>query len=359
MDRLCVRLADKPYDIFFNDSFSDISRVLQGISAPKRLMVVTDSNVEGLYLAELCRELESGGYDVCSHTFAAGEESKTMQTILDICAAAMKNRLDRGSMLVALGGGVVGDMTGFAAAIYMRGIDFVQIPTTLLSQTDSSVGGKTGVDFGGAKNILGAFHQPRAVYINTETLKTLPPEQIVSGMGEIIKHALIRDVGFFDFLCRSRAEIQALNSAAMQKAIRRSCEIKARVVAADEKESGERKDLNFGHTIGHAVEGAMNFKLTHGECVALGMLAAAKISLLRGIIGEAELERLRRLLTDYGFKTTCPIPDAKTVTDLIAHDKKAADGRPDFILPSAVGTVFRTRDVSDEEISAALSFISE
>ena len=200
LERLFVDLGENSYDICFSDSFANLSEELNKINAPKKLLIVTDSNVEPLYAKTVNDILISEGYDSNIHVFPAGEENKGMDTILGICEACIRNNLDRKSMIIALGGGVVGDMAGFASAIYMRGISFVQIPTTLLSQSDSSVGGKTGIDFMESKNILGAFHQPELVYINVSTLKTLPPVEFVSGMGEVIKHGIIRDCEFYDFI---------------------------------------------------------------------------------------------------------------------------------------------------------------
>lgn len=200
MEKLYVDLGENSYDILFSDGFDNLPKAMESINAPKKLLIVTDSNVEQLYASEVNRIFGENGFDSAVHTFTAGEENKRMDTILGICGACVEHEMDRKSMIIALGGGVVGDMAGFAASIFLRGISFVQIPTTLLSQSDSSVGGKTGIDFMDSKNILGAFHQPKLVYINVNTLKTLPKEQFVSGMGEVIKHGIIRDSSFLSIL---------------------------------------------------------------------------------------------------------------------------------------------------------------
>ena len=293
------------------------------------------------------------------YSFPAGEENKGMDTILGICKACIDNGLDRKSMILALGGGVVGDMAGFAAAIYMRGIDFVQIPTTLLSQSDSSVGGKTGIDFMESKNILGAFHQPRLVYINVETLKTLPRREFISGMGEVIKHGIIRDAGFYKFLKENSEQVKSLETDVLIRMAKRNCEIKAEVVEQDEKENGLRAILNFGHTIGHAVESAFNFTKTHGECVGLGMAAAAYISKERGMIEDNELNDIESVLAEYGFEVKAEIDDPQRVYEFMQKDKKKTAGKLKFVLPVSIGEVMQTRDVEESEIFAAIDHISK
>lgn len=358
MDRLLVNLGERSYDIAFCDSFALLADELKKINAPEKLLIVTDTNVEKLYADEVNKILNNAGFKSCIYAFPAGEENKTMDTILGICGACIENGLDRKSMIVALGGGVVGDMAGFAAAIYMRGIDFVQIPTTLLSQSDSSVGGKTGIDFMESKNILGSFHQPRLVYINVNTLKTLPEIQFISGMGEVIKHGIIRDREFYGFIKNNPEKIKSLDSATLIEMAKRNCGIKAEVVEADEKESGLRAILNFGHTIGHAVESAMNFTMTHGECVGLGMAAVCRIAQKRGMISEGILQDIERVMTSYGFKVKENIPDAKTIYAFMQKDKKKANGKLNFVLPTAIGEVVRVLDVTEAEIFDAIEYIS-
>ena len=357
LDRLRVDLGLNSYDICFTDSFDGLAKELRAINAPEKLLIVTDSNVEGLYADELVKTLERDGYKSAVYAFPAGEENKNMESILGICRACIENGLDRKSMILALGGGVVGDMAGFSAAIYMRGIDFVQIPTTLLSQSDSSVGGKTGIDFMDSKNILGAFHQPRLVYINVSTLRTLPEREFISGMGEVIKHGVIRDNAFYAFLKKNTAEVRSLDTDVLIKMAKRNCEIKAEVVEQDEKENGLRAILNFGHTIGHAVESSFNFKKTHGECVGLGMAAAAYISKERKMISEQELEDIESVLKEYGFEIRAEIDDPSRVYDFMQKDKKKTAGKLKFVLPLRIGEVMQTRDVTESEIFAAIGHI--
>ena len=359
MDKLRVDLGERSYDICFSDSFSGLCAELRGIGAPKKLLIVTDINVERLYADEVNSGLKAAGYDTAVYAFPAGEENKNMDTILGICGACVEHGLDRRSMILALGGGVTGDMAGFAAAIYMRGIDFVQIPTTLLSQSDSSVGGKTGIDFMGGKNILGAFRQPRLVYINVDTLKTLPPEQFISGMGEVIKHGIIRDAEFYAYIKDNAALIRSLDTETLIKMAKRNCAIKAEVVERDEQEMGLRAILNFGHTIGHAVESALDFTATHGECVGLGMVAVSEIALGRGLIEQRELDDIIAVLNAYGFRTRMALPGADVIYRYMQQDKKKTDGRLKFVLPARIGAVKQVRDVTDAEIYDAINFISE
>ncbi len=358
MDRLYVNLGENSYDICFTDSFANLTEELVKINAPKKVLIVTDTNVENLYAKEVNDILTNAGYESDVYAFPAGEENKGMDAILGICGACVKNGLDRKSMIIALGGGVVGDMAGFAAAIYMRGIRFVQIPTTLLSQSDSSVGGKTGIDFMDSKNILGAFHQPALVYINVNTLKTLPPVQFVSGMGEVIKHGIIRDRNFYDFVKYNRELIKSYDTETLIKMSKRNCEIKADVVEKDERESGLRAILNFGHTIGHAVESAFDFKMTHGECVGLGMIAVSKIAKDRGMIDENALSDIINIMESYGFIVKTKLPQRDRIMEFMQKDKKKADGKLSFVLPVKIGEVIRTTDVSSHEINSAIEFIS-
>lgn len=358
MDNLHVNLGENSYNIIFGDSFENLADELKKINAPEKLLIVTDTNVEKLYANEVKTYLNNNGFDSNVYAFPAGEENKTMDTILGICGVCIENGLDRKSMIVALGGGVVGDMAGFAASIYMRGINFVQIPTTLLSQSDSSVGGKTGIDFMDSKNILGAFHQPRLVYINVNTLKTLPEIQFISGMGEVIKHGIIRDSEFYGFIKNNPDKIKALDSDTLIEMSKRNCSIKAQVVECDEKESGLRAILNFGHTIGHAIESAMNFTMTHGECVGLGMAAVSYIAKNRRLIDSDILENIIDTMLSYGFKVKLNLPDCDTIYRFMQKDKKKSNGKLNFVLPVKIGEVVRVNDVTQDEIFDAIKYIS-
>ena len=358
MEKLRVNLGENSYDIKFAADIGRLGEAMAEIGAPKKLLVVTDTNVEKLYADEVKAILADAGYDVSVYAFTAGEENKNMDSILGICGACVENKLDRKSMIVALGGGVVGDMAGFAAAIYMRGIRFVQVPTTLLSQSDSSVGGKTGIDFAESKNILGAFHQPKMVYMNVSTLKTLPKEQFISGMGEVIKHGIIQNADYFEYLLENADKIKKLDADTLIYMAKVNCSIKARVVEEDEKESGLRAILNFGHTIGHAVESAYGFAKAHGECVGLGMIAASYMALKRGMISEGQLKRIEEILSLYDFEIRVKLPDNDTVWSFMQKDKKKLEGKLKFVLPVNVGEVVQTTDVTIDEVFAALNYIA-
>lgn len=357
--RLFVDLGKNSYDIVLENSFSRLLEELEKINCSKNVLIVTDSVVSKLYEEQVRKILLSGGYDVATCVFKNGEENKNIDTILEISKALLRHNADRKSTVIALGGGVVGDMAGFAASIYMRGIDFVQIPTTLLSQTDSSVGGKTGIDFMKAKNILGAFHQPKLVYINSSVLKTLPERELISGMGEVIKHSIIRDKEFFEFLFENTENVRNLSDDILLDMIYKNCSIKASVVSMDEKENGVRADLNFGHTFGHAVESYSDFELSHGECVGLGMIAASKVSFMRKLITEEEFLKIKEILKNYRFRTKTNIKNTDDVILLMQKDKKKADGKLKFVLPVGIGKVIKTSDLCEEEIRAAFEEISE
>lgn len=359
MDKLRVDLAENSYDILFSDSFSGLADGILSVIKSKKCLIVTDSTVDKLYADEVEKRLSDGGFSTERFVFFAGEENKTIDTVLAICRACLAAKLDRKSFIVALGGGVCGDMAGFAAAVYMRGIDFVQIPTTLLSQSDSSVGGKTGVDFCGNKNFLGAFHQPKLVYINVSVLKTLPEREFISGMGEVIKHGMIADSDFFDYIGENAELIKQLKPEVMMRLCRRNCEIKASVVSADEKEQGLREILNFGHTVGHAVEVYYNFDLSHGECVGIGMYAAVLIAEKKGLIDEKLVKKLEAMLEKYGFGIHIKIKDCKELIETMKRDKKAKNGVIRFILPQKIGAVSCADDVSETEIMQALEELKD
>ena len=336
------------YNIELHNSFSGLKDSVQELAmSGKRICIVSDSNVDALYGDEVQGVLENVGVLFVSRfVFPAGEEHKTLDVIADLYEHLIQHGFDRSDVLLALGGGVTGDMTGYAAATYLRGIRFIQVPTSLLSMVDSGIGGKTGVDFRGYKNMVGAFYMPSLVYVNLSVLQTLDERQRASGMGEIIKHSLIRDKQYYDMLSENRDLIIGLQSDAVTGMIYASQKIKKQVVENDPKEKGERAHLNFGHTIGHAIEKALNFSLLHGECVALGMVAAAYISVLRGNITKEELLNLEDLIASYGLPVRFNDLCNEEIIENCFHDKKKEGNSIKFILLDSIGSCYTTMDIT-------------
>lgn len=347
------------YSIELMQDFSGLLTGLQqlGYTSEQKICIVTDSHVGELYAEEVKNLLDSAFDTVIIHTFEAGEANKNLDTVGNLYETLIQNHFDRRDLLIALGGGVVGDLTGFTAATYLRGIDFIQVPTTLLSQVDSSIGGKTGVDFLQYKNMVGAFYQPKLVYMNLATLKSLPEKQIVSGMGEIIKHGLIKDANYYDWLSAHHDEILALQPDIMEEMIYRSCNIKREVVELDPTEKGDRALLNFGHTIGHAIEKLCDFSLYHGECVGLGMVSAAYLSLQLGNISEDEFQGIINCLKSFGFATSIDGLVPEDVLFATKSDKKMVGNKVKFILLSAIGNAYIYRELSDEQILDGIRYV--
>ena len=343
------------YPIVFRKNFEDLSNQLKTLELQERkCCIVTDSNVAPIYLETVKKELEKVSDTIISIILPAGEENKTLVQIQNIYEHLIKAHFDRKDLLFALGGGVVGDMTGFAAATYLRGIDFIQIPTTLLAQVDSSIGGKTGVDFLQYKNMVGAFHQPRLVYMNVHTLDTLSDELFSCGMGEVLKHGLIRDLDYFEWLKENREKGLNLDEDALTEMIYKSCVIKKTVVENDPTEKGERAVLNMGHTVGHAVEKLKNFKLLHGQCVGVGLIAAAYLSMQRGLLTEEEYEEIRKGCHSYNLPLSVDSLNAGDVLAATKKDKKMEAGHIKFILMDGIGKSFIDKTVTDEELLQAI-----
>ncbi len=358
--RMTVNYNNKPcYDIVFEQSFDKLWEELEKTcDSQRRLCIVTDSNVEPLYLSEVKAVLEGKVKKVCSYTIPAGEENKNLDNIKEIYKFLIEEGFDRKDYLIALGGGVVGDMTGYAAATYLRGIDFIQIPTTLLAQSDSSVGGKTGVDFDGYKNMVGAFKMPRLVYMNIQTLKTLPDRQFFSGFAEVMKSALIRDEVFYTWLIDNLYEICGKEMDVLEEMVIRSCDIKRIIVEKDPTEKGDRALLNLGHTIGHAIEKYMNFEMYHGECVALGCVCAAFISWKKDYLTKDEYYEIRDMFVPFNLPISIDKLDLEKVLELTKSDKKMDAGTIRFILLKKIGKAFIDTTVTDSEILAALDEIN-
>ena len=305
------------------------------------------------------RFLEDCFETVISFVFPAGEASKTLDTVRKLYEVLIKAHFDRKDLLAALGGGVTGDLTGFAAATYLRGIDFIQIPTTLLAQVDSSIGGKTGVDFDCYKNMVGAFHQPKMVYMNLSLLKSLTEEQFACGMGEILKHGLIKDAEYYEWCINNMFEIQERELPVLHKMIETSCRIKRQVVEKDPTEKGERALLNFGHTLGHALEKQMNFTLLHGQCVAVGYLMAAYISWKRELLSTEEFFEIRDMNVGFDLPISFMGPTAEEILENTRSDKKMEHGQIKFVLLKGIGKAFVDQTVTNEEMLAAIRYFRD
>ena len=347
------------YPILWEHSFDGLQKALRDIPDlhPSRVCIVTDSTVAELYLSEVLDALDGWASVLESFVFPAGEQSKNLDTVSDLYQVLVAKHFERKDLLVALGGGVTGDLAGFAAATYLRGIDFIQVPTTLLSQVDSSVGGKTGVDFQQYKNMVGAFHQPRLVYMNMSVLRTLPEEQFVSGMGEVIKTALIRDAELFRYLDENRVLVKARNPEAMIRVIRACCEVKAAVVEEDPTEKGIRGILNYGHTLGHAVEKCSGLALLHGQCVGIGMIGASWLSMRRGGISEGTYRKICEVCLSYGLPDSVSGLSPEEIVQASKSDKKMEGGKIKFILLHQIGDAFIDKNVSDRELLDAAAVL--
>ena len=351
-----VGLGERSYPIRIGSGMlAMVGLDLQQHSIGTRYGVISDDRVAALYGKQFLRSLEDAGIQAELITFAHGEASKNLQTMATLASELASRGFDRSDALIALGGGVTGDITGFLAAIYMRGIPFIQVPTTLLAQVDSSVGGKTGVDIPEGKNLVGVFLQPRAVYIDTDVLQTLPEEELQGGLGEVIKYGVINDPDFFTFLDENRDAVIALDQEVITRLIARCCEIKAWVVEQDEREGGLRRILNYGHTIGHAVEAASDFQIIHGKAVAIGMCAAAELAVKTGCLSAEDAQTIRTLVAGYGLPVTIPASlDQEAMQRYLLSDKKTVGGRVFYVLPEAVGRVRITDEVDSEDVDAVL-----
>ena len=355
-NRLTVHEDNKPiYDIVLEDSFDGLKSELTPFNLNNRkVCIVTESNVGAIYAEELREALASICDNVFVYTFPAGEENKNLDTVKKVYEYLIINHFDRKDMLIALGGGVTGDLTGFTAATYLRGIDFIQIPTSLLAQVDSSVGGKTGVDFDSYKNMVGAFYQPKLVYINTSTLKTLTKRQFLSGMGEVVKYGLIKRADFLDWIMNHANEIIDYDHDALKHIIYISCDTKRNVVENDFKEQGERALLNMGHTLGHAIEKCVNFKLLHGECVSIGSVAASYISYKLGFLTKDELEKIKNAHMMFDLPVSQSDIDINEVLDATLSDKKMEAGSIKFIVLKGIGNGQIDKTISRELMREAL-----
>jgi 3-dehydroquinate synthase len=354
MNTLRVELGDRSYPILIGDGLLRQPNVIRQHVAARDILIVSNTTVAPLYMQPLMAGLE--GARVVETILPDGESHKSLVTVARIIDVLVANRFGRDCVVVALGGGVVGDMAGFAASCYQRGVGYVQVPTTLLAQVDSSVGGKTGVNHPGGKNLIGAFHQPTAVVADTSTLATLPVRELRAGLAEVIKYGLICDAPFFDWIEAHVAELLAGDSAALAYVIQRSCQIKAQVVGKDERERGDRAILNLGHTFGHAIESATHYtQWLHGEAIGAGLLMAAAMSNECGLIDAGPVDRLRLLLERVGLPVRIGGVTPDVALEHMRIDKKVQAGRMRLILLRAIGDSFVTADYSEQALQRTLS----
>ena len=346
------------YEIWIDSSFACLPEKVRACGLTgKKCLIVTDTNVGPLYGKEAAEKLAACGCESRIFAIPAGEVHKTLRTVETVYRALIEQKYDRSSFIAALGGGVVGDLAGFSAATYLRGIPFIQIPTTLLAQSDSSVGGKTGVDFDGYKNMVGAFAMPKLVYMNTSVLSTMEERAYLSGMGEVIKSALLGDAELYGWLKDHADAVNAGEESALELMIRRTAAIKVGIVRRDPEEHGERALLNFGHTIGHAVEKYLKFAMQHGCCVALGLVAASKISTDRGLITEEELHDIEKTCGLYGLPLRAEGIDAQEVLRFTKSDKKMQAGKIKFILLKEIGKAVIDTSLSDDDLLEGINEI--
>lgn len=361
MNDLTVHRDEKPiYNIVYSDNFSRLPKLIDELGyGNRKICVVSESNVASLYLDAILLSINECCLQAVSFVFPEGEQSKNLDVVKKLYEKLITEHFDRNDLLIALGGGVVGDLTGFTAATYLRGIDFIQIPTSLLSQVDSSIGGKTGVDFDSYKNMVGAFHMPKLVYMNINVLKTLNKRQFNSGMGEIIKHGIIKDYDYFTWLNDNSSLIKAGNPDVLGEMIRRSCIVKKNVVENDPTEKGERALLNFGHTLGHAIEKYMNFELLHGECVFIGIILATIISYNKGNISKNDMDLVINAVKEYDIPKLPEDIDADSIISYTKNDKKVSGDKIKFILINRIGEAYIDMDVSDEDMRASIKYLMQ
>lgn len=363
LDQLTVPLGDRSYDILIGRGLmAQAGERIRAVARGRKAFVVTDENVAPHYLTPMLDSLSDAGFTCHKAILPPGEQAKSMHHLGSLLDAMLEARCERSTMIVALGGGVIGDLAGFAASILLRGVDFVQVPTTLLSQVDSSVGGKTGINVRQGKNLVGSFHQPRLVLIDTDSLSTLPRRELLAGYAEVLKYGLIDDVPFWDWLDSGHGKgVIGLEPDTVARAIHTSCTAKARVVAADEREGGVRALLNLGHTFGHALEaeGGYGGPLLHGEAVAVGMVMAFDLSVALGLCPAEDAARVRAHLDALGLPVDPPKINgapmhAGNLFDHMGSDKKVEDGRLTFVLAKGIGQAFLSRDVPTDSVKALL-----
>ncbi|MGA9033690.1 MAG: 3-dehydroquinate synthase [Sulfuricaulis sp.] len=356
MQTIRVELRERAYPIHIGKGILDEVSLYAPHLRDGRAAIVSNAVVAPLYLKRLQGALTSAGANAISIVVEDGEQAKDWRTLDRVFDALLDARCDRQTVIVALGGGVIGDLAGFAAAVYQRGIAFIQVPTTLLAQVDSSVGGKTAINHPRGKNMIGAFHQPRAVISDVATLDTLPVRELRAGLAEVIKHGLALDVKFAEWLEANVERLLARDPEALTYAVQRSCELKAQVVAADEHETDQRALLNFGHTFGHAIETGLGYGTwLHGEAVAAGMVMAAELSARNGMIDQIALGRIRDLVSRAGLPVAGPDMSPDRYLELMAIDKKVARGRIRFVVLEGIGRSLLRADLDERKVREAIS----
>ncbi len=356
MRKVRLRLGSNSYDICVGSGLlKQTGQQLKELGFGDKLVIITDPSVKSLYGNSLKQSLTSEGFKVITLEVPEGEEQKSLDTAGSLYHELSKFHAERITPILALGGGVIGDLTGFVAATYLRGVPLIQIPTTLLAQVDSSIGGKVAVNYGQLKNKIGAFYQPRLVISDITTLKTLTPRELSDGLAEIIKSAVIWDKEFFVFLEDNLDKVKSLDDGVLEEVVLRTTRIKAEIVEKDEKDTGLRNILNYGHTVGHALESASDFKLEHGGAVAIGMLAAGRISNRMGILDKNELMRLELIIKRTDLPTEIPNFKIENIIQAMEHDKKILRGKIRFVLAKAIGSVFITDEVSLSLIKQVLA----
>ncbi len=359
MEAVRVKLGLRSYYIYIGTGvIGNLGRRMKELACGKKVMLVSNPAVLSMYGDKVKKSLAGCGFKVVTAEIGAGEEYKTLATAGKLYDTAFTSEMDRRSPVVALGGGVVGDVAGFVAATYMRGVPFIQVPTTLLAQVDSSVGGKVAVNHPRGKNIIGAFYQPRLVLADINTLETLPPRELRSGLAEVIKYGVIWDSKLFTWLEEHIELLLCGERKALAHVVRESCRVKAKVVEEDETEQGLRAILNFGHTVGHAVEALTGYKrYTHGEAVGIGMAAAARLAEALGMLPGPDRARIEALVRRAGMPVDLPAGlSSGAVLESLYHDKKAAGGRLTFVLPEGIGKVSVRRDVKEEVLRKIIRY---
>lgn len=353
---LNVSLGERSYHIHIGSGLLGQSDLIQQHLIHKQVAIVTNTTVAPLYLEKVAQPLKDAGINVVEIILPDGEAYKNNKTLNSIYDALIEARCERNTTMIALGGGVVGDLTGYAAATYLRGVPFIQVPTTLLSQVDSSVGGKTGINHPQGKNMIGAFYQPKLVLIDVDTLNTLPQRELSAGVAEVIKYGLIRDVGFFEWLEINMSRLMALDQAIVIEAVLRSCQNKAAVVAVDEKEAGERALLNLGHTFGHAIENAMGYGVwLHGEAVAAGTIMAAELSESMGWLQDKDVLRIKKIFKQAQLEQKPPRLGVDQYLNLMGLDKKVQNGKIRLVLQKGIGKSVITEHYDSEKLKLTLA----